>query len=223
MSAAPAADKRRFKDPVSSFTHLSFAVLSLPVTALLVYLSVVTGDAWRVVSVSIFGLTLLLLYSASAVYHMLPLTDRATTILKKIDHMMIFLLIAGTYTPICLVTLRGAWGWSLFGVVWGMAVAGIVLKALWIDAPRWLSTVIYVAMGWSVIIAFYPLARAMPLGGVALLLAGGLTYTAGALIYALKRPRLNFRLFGFHEIFHLFVMGGTVFHVLFMFFYVIPE
>lgn len=213
---------RRYKDPVSSFTHLAFAILALPVTAVLVTLSAIQASVWHVVSFSIFGLAMLLLYTASAIYHMLPLPEKASTVLRKIDHMMIFILIAGTYTPICLVPLRGVWGWTLFGVVWAMAIVGIILKAFWLNAPRWLSTAVYVIMGWSVVIAFFPLVERVSLRGVWLLLAGGLAYTIGALIYAFKWPPIKWPQFGFHEIFHLFVMGGTVCHVCFMFMFVVP-
>jgi hemolysin III len=209
------------KDPVSSLTHLCFALLAIPCTTLLIYFSAQYGTVWHIVSFAVFGLTLLLLYSASAVYHMLKISEKANRMLKKIDHMMIFILIAGTYTPICLVPLRGAWGLSLMIVVWGMAVAGIVLKAVWIDAPRWLATLIYVIMGWSVVVAFFPLMDAVAPGGIALLVLGGVTYTLGAVIYALKRPKFQLSAFGFHELFHLFVMGGTTFHVIFMFRYVL--
>lgn len=211
-----------FKDPVSSFTHLAFALLSLPTTAVLIYTAALHATVWHVVSFSIFGLAMLLLYSASAIYHMLPVSDKATKVLRKIDHMMIFILIAGTYTPICLVPLRGVWGFTLFGIVWGIAIMGIILKAVWMDAPRWLSTVIYVVMGWCVVVAFYPLFQRVSWYGVWLLISGGLAYTLGAVFYALKWPRITWPHFGFHEIFHLFVMGGTVCHVLFMFLFVLP-
>ena len=208
---------KRMKDPVSSMTHLLGAIISIPLTVLLVVQSAKHATPWHVVSFSIFGAAMLALYSASAVYHMLPISEKAQAVLRRIDHMMIFVLIAGTYTPICLVPLRGAWGYTLLGLVWGAAAAGIVLKALWMDAPRWLSSAIYVLMGWIVVIAMYPLAQAVSTGMLWLLFGGGITYTVGAVIYALKKPYFNFRFFGFHELFHLFVMGGSAFHVMFMF------
>ena len=134
---------------------------------------------------------------------------------------MIYILIAGTYTPICLVPLRGPWGWSIFGSVWGIAITGIFMTAFWINAPRWLSTLIYSLMGWLVAIAFYPLAHALPIGGIGWLVAGGLLYTAGAVIYGTKRPKINFRWFGFHEVFHLFVLAGSFAHFWLMFRYVL--
>ena len=208
---------KRIKDPVSSLTHLVGAIIAIPMTVLLILRSCAVGSAWHVVSFAIFGAALILLYTASAVYHMLPISEKAQAVLRRIDHMMIFVLIAGTYTPICLVPLRGAWGYTLLALVWTIAAAGIVLKALWMDAPRWLSSIIYVAMGWIVVIALYPLAHSVSTGALALLFAGGLTYTIGAVIYALKKPYFHFRFFGFHELFHLFVMGGSAFHIAFMF------
>jgi len=208
---------KRMKDPVSSLTHLLGAVISIPLTVLLIVQSARYATPWHVVSFSIFGAAMLALYTASAVYHMLPISPKAQAVLRRIDHMMIFVLIAGTYTPICLLPLRGAWGYTLLGLVWGAAAGGIVLKALWMDAPRWLSSAIYVLMGWIVIIAVYPLVQTVSANSLLLLLGGGVTYTIGAVIYALKKPYFNFRFFGFHELFHLFVMGGSAFHVVFMF------
>jgi len=208
---------KHIKDPVSSLTHLAGALVSIPLTVLLIVQSCRYATVWHVVSFSIFGAAMLLLYTASAVYHMLPISEKAQNILRRIDHMMIFVLIAGTYTPICLVPLRGAWGYTLLALVWGCAIAGIVLKAVWMDAPRWLSTAIYVLMGWLVVIAVYPLIQNVSAQALWLLLAGGVTYTLGAVIYALKKPYFKFKFFGFHELFHLFVMGGSAFHVVFMF------
>ncbi|HYG56491.1 MAG TPA: hemolysin III family protein, partial [Symbiobacteriaceae bacterium] len=131
--------------------------------------------------------------------------------LRKLDHIMIFFLIAGTYTPYCLTVLRGPWGWSLFGVIWSVALAGLVLKLVWMTAPRWLYTSVYVAMGWLVVIAIVPLVRALP-GGFTWLLAGGLFYTVGAVLYATKWPNPLPRVFGFHEIWHLFVLAGSAAH-----------
>ena len=134
---------------------------------------------------------------------------------------MIFVLIAGTYTPVCLVILRGAWGYALLSVIWTIAVTGIVVKVCVKNLKRWVSTLIYVLMGWLALVVLYPLVKATSAGALTLLLLGGLTYTLGALIYAVKRPKLNLRFFGFHEVFHLFVIAGTVFHVVFMFIYVL--
>lgn len=166
-------------------------------------------------------ISLLLLYGASTIYHTLNISQKGTALLRRIDHMMIFVLIAGTYTPVCLIPLRGKWGWTLFIAVWGFAFAGILLKIFWLNAPRWFSTLLYVVMGWLVLVAFVPLERAIPIGGIVLLASGGIVYTIGAVIYAVKWSKLKLKYFGFHEIFHLFVMGGSALHVLFMFQYVL--
>lgn len=207
----------KWKDPMSALTHFIGLLLVIPCVIILIYKASVEATVWHVVSLSIFGASVILLYLASTIYHMLPISPKASNVLRRIDHMMIFVLIAGTYTPVCLVPLRGAWGYGLLIGVWAVAVFGIVLKALWINAPRWLSTTIYVAMGWMIVIAFYPLSKSVPISGIVLLTTGGITYTIGAVIYGLQKPKLKFKLFGFHEIFHLFVMGGSFFHMLFMF------
>ncbi len=205
----------KIKDPISCLTHLGGAVASVFCLVLLSLMAAPYGPRY-VVSFAIFGASLIMLYTASAVYHMLDLGEEKNRLLRRIDHTMIFYLIAGTYTPVCLIALRGAWGWSILGTVWGLAVAGTFMKIFWLGAPRWLSTAIYLIMGWIVIVAFYPLHKAVSLGAFLLLLAGGLCYTAGAVIYAVKRPRLNIPGLGFHEIFHIFVLAGSFFHVLFV-------
>jgi len=208
---------QKLRDPVSSLTHLAGAVLSIPFTAILVVVSVYQASARAIVGFAVFGASLFLLYAASAIYHMPRFSEKAIRILRRIDHMMIFILIAGTYTPVCLLPLRGAWGWTLFGLVWGVAATGIALKTFWMQAPRWLSTTIYVFMGWLALIAFYPLARTVSPTAIALLVSGGLAYTAGAVMYAVKWPPLRWRYFGFHELFHVFVLGGSCLHAVFMF------
>ncbi|MCL4514674.1 MAG: hemolysin III family protein [Firmicutes bacterium] len=201
----------RLKDPVSGLTHLFGAFLSVAGLVVLWYFAATRGTPWHIVAFAIFGASLILLYTASAIYHLLPLSDRGSLILRKIDHMMIYILIAGTYTPICLIALRGAWGWSLFGAIWGLAVGGVALNSFWLRSPRWLSTLIYVIMGWLVVVATIPLVRAISWAGAAWLLAGGIFYSVGAVIYAVKRPNIAPG-FGFHEIFHLFVLAGSLSH-----------
>ncbi|MDR1689479.1 MAG: hemolysin III family protein [Clostridiales bacterium] len=212
---------KKMKDPVSSLTHLAGAVIAIPCCVIIVREAWLHASLLHAVSFIIFGVSLFLLYCASAVYHMLPLSEKASETLRRVDHMMIFILIAGTYTPICLIPLHGAWGYTLLALVWAFALFGIILKAVWIDAPRKLSTALYLIMGWLALIAFFPLVRSLPIGGVLLLIAGGLTYSAGAVIYALKRPKINFKYFGFHELFHLFVLGGSAFHIVLMFKYIL--
>ncbi len=212
---------KKIKDPVSGFSHLFGAVLSLVGLVLLVYYSAVNATPWHVVSFSIFGGSLILLYTMSTLYHLLTVSEKGNTILRKIDHMMIYVLIAGTYTPMCLIPLRGAWGYSLLGSIWGIAVVGIILKVLWFNAPRWLSTLFYTVMGWLVVIAFVPIWRTVPVGGIAWLAAGGILYSLGAIIYGAKWPNFNLRFFGFHEIFHLFVLSGSFCHYWLMFRYIL--
>lgn len=210
----------KLKDPVSGLTHLFGALLSIAALILMVYYAAKHATTWHVVSFSIFGASLILLYTASTLYHLLPLSIKGTKILRKIDHMMIYVLIAGTYTPVCLIPLRGPWGWSLLASIWGIAVAGIIMKALWLNAPRWLSTMFYIIMGWLVIIAFFPLIHNVPTGGLGWLVGGGIIYTVGGIIYAFKWPNINCKLFGFHEIFHLFVLGGSFCHFWLMYQYI---
>ncbi len=203
---------KKLRDPISGITHLVGFLLSITALVILVVYAATSGTSWHIVAFAIFGTSLILLYGASSLYHLLPLSPRGISILRKIDHIMIFILIAGTYTPVCLLPLRGAWGWSLFGVIWGIAIAGIFQSLFWINAPRWLSTLIYLIMGWLVIIAFYPLFQAIPLNGIIWFLLGGLFYSVGAIIYALKRPNPFPGVFGFHEIWHFFVMAGSFCH-----------
>lgn len=198
------------------------ALLSIAGLVWLVYLAAADEKPWHLISFAVFGTSLVLLYTASTLYHLLPLSDRGTTILRKIDHIMIFVLIAGTYTPICLIPLRGGWGWSLFATVWGLALGGLVLKLVWLHAPRWLSTSCYLLMGWLVVIAFFPLISAVPPGGILWLVAGGFFYTTGAVIYAAKKPNIVPGIVGFHEIFHVFVIAGSVSHFWLMYRYILP-
>lgn len=211
----------KVRDPISGFTHMAGALLSVAGLVVLVCFAAINATAWHIVSFSIFGASLVLLYTASTLYHLLPVSARGTAILRRIDHMMIYVLIAGTYTPVCLVPLRGAWGWSLLGSIWAIAIAGIILKGFWMNAPRWLSTLFYMGMGWLVVIAFWPLVNSIPSGAVWWLVAGGLMYTMGAVIYATKWTRTASKLFGFHEIFHLFVMAGSLCHFWFMLRYIL--
>lgn len=204
----------RIRDPISGLTHLAGALLSVAGLVALVYVAAVRGTVWHVVSFSIYGASLILLYSASTLYHMLPVGEVGIKRLKRLDHMMIYVLIAGTYTPFCLTALRGPWGWTVFGAIWGIALLGIVLKLFWLHAPRWVSVAFYLTMGWLVLVAVYPLIQSMPAGGLLWLLAGGLFYSVGAVIYATKWPDPWPGRFGFHEIWHLFVLAGSLSHFL---------
>jgi hemolysin III len=211
---------KSLKDPMSGLTHFIGILLSIAGLVLLVHQAMAKDDVWQVVSFAIFGATMVLLYTASTLYHWLPLPTRTTAVLRKVDHSMIFLLIAGTYTPLCLVPLRGPWGWSMFGSIWGLAFLGIGFKFIWFDAPRWLSTGIYTVMGWLVVIAIWPLAQKVPPAGLGWLLAGGLFYTGGSVIYGMKKPDPWPPVFGFHEIFHVLVLLGSFCHFWLMYRYV---
>ena len=213
--------KMRVKDPFSGFSHLAGAILSVAGLCLLVYYASMNGTVWHIVSFSIFGASLILLYTASSIYHLLSVSEKSTRVLRKIDHMMIYILIAGTYTPVCLIPLRGGWGWSLLISIWGIAMAGIILKVLWFNAPRWLYTLFYLLMGWLIVIAFVPLVRTMPIAAMLWLIAGGLLYTVGAIIYGTKWPKLKSKVFGFHEVFHVFVLYGSFCHFWMMFRYIL--
>ena len=215
------AIKERFqvKDPMSALTHFIGFLAVIPVFILLLDQA---ETKMQFIGFIVFGISLMLLYGASTIYHTLKLSVEKTALLRRIDHMMIFVLIAGTYTPVCLVTLSGKWGTILLSAIWGIAIAGVFMKIFWMGAPRWLSTTIYVVMGWLSITAFVPLMKAVGWGGFGMLLGGGIAYTVGALIYALKKPNLAIlKSFGFHEIFHVFVMIGSAFHIAFMFLYVL--
>ncbi|ADD67915.1 channel protein, hemolysin III family [Denitrovibrio acetiphilus DSM 12809] len=209
------------KDPVSGLSHLAGAILSVVALALLVSLAAYNSTAWHVVSFSIYGACMILLYLASAAYHIFPLKEKGTRILKRIDHVMIFMMIAGTYTPFCLVPLRGGWGWSIFGVVWGIAFLGIFFKLFFIYASRWYSTILYIVMGWISVVAIYPIIKSIPAGGVLWLAAGGMCYTIGAVVYARKKPDPWPGVFGFHEIWHFFVLGGSFCHFIVMLRYLV--
>jgi hemolysin III len=202
-----------YGEKFNAITHLGGAVLALAGAVLLVVFAALDGDAWKVVSVSIYGFTLVSLYSLSTLYH--SLRGRAKFVLQKLDHQSIYLLIAGSYTPFCLVTLRGAWGWSLFGVVWGLAVLG-GLQEFWSNKARILSVVIYVVMGWVVVVALVPLYRALGSAGFAWLVAGGLFYTLGIVFYAIDE-----RVPWAHGVWHLFVLAGSAAHFAAIFLYVL--
>ncbi|HYA15368.1 MAG TPA: hemolysin III family protein [Syntrophales bacterium] len=205
---------------MSGLTHCIGAVLAVAGLVILICESVNPVKPWHIVSFSVFGTGLILLYTASTLYHWLPLSEKGIRNLRRLDHIMIFILIAATYTPVCLIPLRGPWGWSLFGSVWVLAILGIFLKFFWLQAPRWFSTTIYIIMGWLAIAGVWPLIKALQVGGFIWVLLGGLFYTVGAVIYAVKMPNPWPNVFGFHEIFHVFVILGSVSHFWVMYGYV---
>ena len=198
----------------NSITHLVGAALALAGAVILIVYASLKGDVWNIVSFSIYGPSLFLLYALSTIYH--SLHGRWKVIFQKLDHISIYLLIAGTYTPMTLVALQGAWGWSLFGVVWGLAILGIVLDVLHKKGLRIFQMAIYFVMGWLIVIASYPLIESLPLGGLLWLLAGGLLYSGGIVFYAMdKKIRHG------HGIWHLFVLAGSISHYIMIFVYIL--
>ena len=189
----------------NAWTHLIGALMSVTGAVVLIVMAAALGDPWKIVSVSIFGATLILLYSASTLYH--SLRGRAKVVLQKLDHLSIYLLIAGTYTPFCLVTLRGTWGWTLFGIVWGLALIGMLQEIKPRSEARIMSLVIYAVMGWVIVIAVQPLLDRLAMAGFVWLATGGLLYTIGIVFYA-----FDSRFRHWHGIWHLFVIGGSLSH-----------
>ena len=211
----------RIREPMNSMSHLIGAVLSLAGLIFLLLRSIQAGSAVHVLAALVFGLSLILLYTASMIYHWVNSSTETIRILRKIDHCMIYVLIAGTYTPVCLITLQGKLGYGLLIAIWSLAVLGIILKLVWFDAPRWLYTGFYLLLGWLAVFFIYPISQALPGVGVSLLVLGGLLYTAGSIFYALKPQRLRLWKLGFHEIFHLFILAGSITHYLFVYLYVL--
>lgn len=215
--------ERWLKEPVNTLSHFVGALLSL--VGLVVLLALSNGDPWRTTSFAIYGTTSVLLYTASTLLHALKVGPRAERWLRRLDHAAIFALIAGSYTPITLVTLRpdhATIGWTILAIIWSLAILGVVFKLVWLDAPRWLSTALYVLMGWLAAFAIVPLVQALPVGGLFWLTLGGLFYTAGAVVFALQRPNLVPKLLEYHELWHLFVLAGGASHFLLMLLYVLP-
>lgn len=215
---------RSLREPVNGLTHLAGAVLALVGLVVLLWMAISAGKVRLVVAFCVFGLSLIALYTSSALYHLLPVSARAIERLRRLDHMMIFVLIAGTYTPVCIVALGGGWGWGLLGAIWGLALGGILLKLRWMHAPVWLSTVFYILMGWLAVIAAPALFRALPPGGMAWIVAGGVVYSVGAVIFMFDPAHLHERprRFGAHEVWHLFVLAGSFCHFWVMARYIAP-
>jgi len=215
LSEAPryAGKAMYYGERLNSYTHLAGSVFAAAGSAILVILAARSGDAWKIVGCSIYGATLVLLFGASTLYH--SARGRAKSILRKLDHCSIYLLIAGTYTPFALVTLRGPWGWTLFGLAWGLAAIGIAQEFVFGRGARRLSIAIYVVMGWMAVAALRPLAAGLGAPGLAWLLAGGLLYTGGIVFYLLDE-----RVRHFHGVWHLFVLAGSAAHFIAIAFYV---
>lgn len=211
------------REPINGLTHLAGALLSFIglIAMIMKVSSTQSSSTIQITAVIIFGISMILLYAASATYHMVIAKEKVIAILRRIDHSMIFVLIAGSYTPFCLISLNGITGWTLFAIVSSIAVLGIVFKLVWFTCPRWLSTALYIGMGWIIIFAVTPLSNVLSVKGLYLLILGGLLYTIGGIIYAIKPKWLMFKYMGFHEIFHIFIMLGSLAHFLCVYLYVI--
>lgn len=190
-------------------------ILAIAALSVLVTYAALRGDAWHVVTCAIFGATLIISYTTSTLYHSLPLPN-IKPLLRALDHSAIFLLIAGTYTPFLLVNLRGVWGWSLFGVIWSVAISGVVLRLVWKGRHHGVIVSLYVAMGWAVLVAIKPLLEHLATGGLVLLASGGVVYTLGVAFYAWRKLPYS------HAVWHLFVLGGSALHFFAILFYVVP-
>ena len=197
---------------MNGFTHFIGIIFAVIATILLLDISLNPYKPYHLISFSVFGFGMIMLYTTSTLYHWLKLSDAGIMKLRRADHIMIFIYIAATYTPVCIVALKGTLGWSLLIAVWFVALVGVIIKIFWMNAPRWLSTFIYILMGWLAVIVIYPLVNAIQIGALIWLSIGGLFYTIGAVIYALKKPDPYPGILGFHEIFHLFVLLGTFSH-----------
>jgi hemolysin III len=200
----------KLREPVNGLTHL-FAALAAGI-GLIVLILLGWQSLSKLISLSVYGVSLILLFSASAAYHMVPVNPRALEIFRKLDHSAIYLLIAGTYTPFCVVMFSGFWKWGLLAIIWSLAVIGIGVKIFIIRAPRWLTAGVYVAMGWLCVAAIGEMLRVLPAGALAWLVAGGVIYTLGALVYITKKLDFIPGKFGFHEVWHIFVILGATAH-----------
>ena len=211
------------REPGSAITHLIGMVLAILGAIPLLVKAAVQGGPESFIASSVFIISMILLYGASATYHSVNLAGDALKVFKRMDHMMIFVLIAGSYTPTCMLILPQPLGHRMLSVVWAIALLGMLFKFFWVTCPKWVSSVLYIGMGWVVIFAVKPLYEALPLPAFLWLLAGGIVYTVGGVIYALKLPLFNslHKNFGSHEIFHLFVIGGSLCHYIFTYFYVL--
>ena len=212
------------KEPGSAITHFIGMLMAIFASVPLLIRAAAQPQKIYIIAMSIYAASLILLYAASTTYHTFDISEKTNTVLKKIDHMMISVLIAGSYTPVCLLVLKGRIGIILLSIVWAIAIAGILIKAFWVYCPKWVSSVLYIGMGWTCVLAFTQLLNNLSPAAFGWLLAGGIIYTVGGVIYALKLPLFNSRHknFGSHEIFHLFVMGGSACHFIVMYAFLLP-
>lgn len=201
---------RKLREPVNSLTHWGGAILAL--IGLIALLIVGWSTPAKIISLAIYGVSLIFLFSASATYHMVQVKDKALEIFRKVDHAAIFVLIAGTYTPFCVNAFEGFWKWGMLTIIWSLAIIGIVIKVFYIGAPRWLNAGIYVLMGWISVTAAGQMLNALPAWVLAWLIAGGVIYTLGAVVYITKIFNFKPGVFGFHEVWHIFVLLAAAAH-----------
>lgn len=211
----------RIREPINSMSHMIGVLLSIAGLVILIMKTAEAQSVVQMLAVLIFGISLIALYSSSMIYHWVTAKAEVIRVLRKVDHCMIYVLIAGTYTPVCLLSLKGGLGIALLITVWSLAVLGIILKLVWFDAPRWLYTGFYLLLGWISIFFIYPISKALPGTGLFLLILGGILYSAGAAFYAIKPQKLRVWKLGFHEVFHLFILAGSITHYLFIYHYVL--
>lgn len=211
------------REPGSALTHFIGMMMAIFAATPLLIKAALSSTSHTLSAMGIFIFSMILLYGASTTYHSLNIEGRALRIFRKLDHMMIFVLIAGSYTPVCMIILGGRQGYTLLFIVWGIALFGMLLKAFWITCPKWFSSILYISMGWVCLGIFGTLWNTLPHAAFLWLLSGGIIYTIGGIIYALKFPVFNgrYEFFGSHELFHLFVMGGSICHFIFMYSYVV--
>lgn len=211
---------KKLREPVNGLTHLGAAVAAG--IGLIILLVIGWGNIGKTISLTVYGISLILLFTASAIYHMVRARPSILNNLRKLDHSAIYILIAGTYTPFCFNLFTGFWQWGMLILIWGLAIIGVAVKLLWMDAPRWLYTGVYIAMGWLAILGSKELLATLPAGAIAWLLIGGITFTVGAIIYATKSFNFFPGKFGFHEVWHIFVILGALAHFIGILVYIAP-
>lgn len=210
----------KMKEPVNTWTHL---ISFMAAIAGLVFLIIISkNNISKLVTMTIYGLSMIVLYGASSVYHWVHTTPQRELLLKRVDHIAIYFLIAGSYTPVFYYGLEGAWRWAMLIAVWTLAIIGMALKIWFIHAPRYVSATFYVSLGWIALVPFLQLIKHLPIGAIILMAVGGVVYTMGAVIYATKIFDFYPRRFGFHEIFHLFIAAGSIVHFIMIFIYIVP-
>ncbi len=211
---------KKLREPVNGLTHLGAAIAAG--IGLIILVVIGWGNIGKTISLTVYGISLILLFAASAIYHMVRARPSILNNLRKLDHSAIYILIAGTYTPFCFNLFTGFWQWGMLILIWGLAIIGVAVKLLWMDAPRWLYTGVYIAMGWLALLGSKELLATLPAGAIAWLLIGGITFTVGAIIYATKSFNFFPGKFGFHEVWHIFVILGALAHFIGILVYIAP-